>query len=73
MTASGNHPSTYPVQSLGFGRLIKFFCGIRGNISADLEQRTESSSAGFLFASDMNEASLTETEILYISLTGMCL
>jgi hypothetical protein len=73
MIPCGNYPSSYLTQSSGSDRLIEFFRKVRRHIWADFEPRVEPSKTGFFFASDMNEDSLTEAEILYISLIGMCM
>jgi hypothetical protein len=72
MSASGNRASTYLTKSSGFDPLIEFLRKSRRYISAGFEQRAEPSKPAF-FASDMDADSLTEAEILYISLIGMCM
>lgn len=73
MSASGNHASTRLTQSLGFDRLIEFLRKSRHYISANPESRVVPPKPGLFFASDMSEDGLTEAEILYISLIGMCM
>jgi hypothetical protein len=68
MNPSGNHASSYLTPSSGAGRLIEFARKLRRCMRADFAPRAEPSKTGFFFASDMNEDSVTEAEIQYISL-----
>jgi hypothetical protein len=72
MSAPGNQSSAYLSQDFGCGRLREIFRKISNYISAGFEPPSvRPSEARLFFASDMNEDSLTEAEILYLSLIGM--
>jgi hypothetical protein len=73
MSASRDDASTYYTRGSGLGRLIEFLWKVRRNTTAVSEKTIDPADTSLFFDSAIAGDRSTESELLFISIIGMCM